>query len=213
MNSKYFFFGIPGRYALVDSFSRAIWLLSDDLEVLLEVREIFSFSKLNVIAFDLQSFDNYQPGLLDNSVCLDWQIPVVSNIRLVETSIISNMFTHVHEENAGQLLINQRADSRLSVERQQDLQQQMMLAHHFVTLFNKIPLPNYKRGILQQLRTKSDHSLDNAVIKQFKQICKTELTVADIEEKLFEMATNNLKTDQDLRVSSLILQQLDKLYA
>jgi hypothetical protein len=99
------------------------------------------------------------------------------------------------------------------VERQQDLQQQMMLAHHFVTLFNKIPLPNYKRGILQELRTKSDHTPDNRIIKEFKRICKTELTIADIEEQLFYMATKNLKTDQDLRVSSLILQQLDKLYA
>jgi hypothetical protein len=213
MNSKYFFLGLPARYALIDTFTRAIWLVTNDLEVALDLRHIFSYTKLNLIVFDLESYENYAPDLIDNTVCLNWQAPLFTNIVIVETSIISNMFNHVHKEKPGQNLGNQKVQFRLSTDRVADLQNQLFLAHHFLTLFNQIPNPNYARGILQELRGTADHTDDNLVIQEFKRICRTELSLQDIEQALYTMSTEHMDTDSELRVSALILRELGRLYA
>jgi hypothetical protein len=206
-DSTYFYHGIPGRYALVDAYTRFIWLVIEETDIALEIRKIFASSKINLVVFDLTSYENYETGLIDNTVCFDWQVPAFTNQLLTEPSIIFSTADAVQQETKNSKLENIKQINRLEKSRMVDLQNQMMLIRHFLMLFENISQPK-KNILVKELHDASP----SPVIENFYQICKTELSTDDIERELCNMSYSNLSSSKDLRITSTILAQLGKLY-
>ena len=204
--SKYFYYGIPGRYALVDAYTRFIWLVLEESDIALEIRKIFASSKINLIVFDLTSYQNYVTGLIDNTICFDWQVPEFTNLLLTEPSIIFSTADKVQQETTNLQLKNVKQINRLEKFRMFDLQNQMMLIRHFLILF-KYSHPK-KNMLVQELHDFSR----SQIIENFYQICKTELSTEDIEKELCNMSYSNLSSTKDLRISSKILTEFGTLY-
>jgi hypothetical protein len=123
---------LPAKYALVGREDRHIWLvLEDKLELAHFICHAFN-SKITTDVFDLTTFENFSPNLVDNSVCFNWQVPFTAwnNINVLgkQKSPTVYLGTHSQLENTVDHDI-----FRLSPDLCQELQTQLMLIHQICT--------------------------------------------------------------------------------
>jgi hypothetical protein len=195
-NNRYFFTGLPTKYALVGREDRHVWLvLEDKLALAHFISHIFN-SKITTDVFDLTTFENFSIGLVDNSVCFDWQVPGTawSNISVLD---IQKTATTVHQGTHSQLenIINHDI-LLLSPDRCQELQMQMMLIHQ---IYSNIQLKD----------------LDLIPSARIQEIVAVNLDLAQIEAALYDLA-NEILTNKSLPESAgialNILDVLQKIY-
>ncbi len=210
MNSRYFFYGSDFKYALVDTFTRNIWLLAENEEIAHRIRQIFSWSKLNLIVVDISTYTNRD--LIDNSVCLNWQVPEMQ-IQLLETTMVKKIFAQTHKLS-GTKLINQHRKTNLSQSRREDLQQQLMLAYCVINGLNFTLENSTSTKFLDW--SKLDISLEaifnSHMFLLFEQICRTELTITELELELQKQLPTAIKTENDLYIMSLIFEKIGGCY-
>lgn len=127
-NKKYFFPAYEPNTILVDAFYKNIWLTTDNEKLAHQIRKAF-YSKLNLVVYNLQSFKNYQLNLIDNEVCLDWQITPSANVRLIQQSWHYEILNQTQQAEHNQPLINTSPTLLLSNEKIINLQQQLMMYH------------------------------------------------------------------------------------
>jgi hypothetical protein len=149
-------------------------LLIDDPAVGFAIQDIFS-SKLSLTVFDLSTYKNFTEDLLDNTICMDWQIPVVADLNLIKTSEINELQTQLQRSD-GQELIEYRANSALSYDRQLDLQKQLMLVYKLVSL---VGVENLNPDIVR--------------------VCRTELSVWAMEQELGNVVRQSMFAVTDLQ--------------
>jgi hypothetical protein len=127
-NKKYFFPAHDSNIILVDAFYKNIWLTTTNENIAHCIRKAF-YSKLNLVVYNLHSFKNYQPNLVDNEVCLDWQITPSKNIGLIQQSQHYEILNQTQQAEDDQTLINVSPTRLLSNEKIINLQQQLMMYH------------------------------------------------------------------------------------
>ena len=76
-----------GRYGLIDSFYRHVWLNLPDESMAHRIRKVF-WSKSTMIVFDLTCFDNYSDTTVDSDVSLDWKIQLENRLPMDITTPI-----------------------------------------------------------------------------------------------------------------------------
>jgi hypothetical protein len=127
-NKNYFFPAHDSNTILVDAFYKNIWLTTTNEKVAHQIRKVF-YSKLNLVVYNLHSFKNYQPNLVDNTVCLDWQITPSKNIVLIQQCQHHEILSQTQQAEDNQTLINTPLNLLLSNEKIINLQQQLMMYH------------------------------------------------------------------------------------
>lgn len=188
--NRYFFYGSPAKYALVGREDQHIWLVTDNLELAQFISLLFE-SKITTVVYDLTTFENYTPELIDNSICFNWQIPsnVLANISVLDTrdKQINSMLYNGKELELKNIINHDIL--LLSVDCCQELQQQLMCLHIICQRVN----------------------LDSLVISnRLKEIVSCNLELEQIELKLYNLANELMTTEPSSAIS--ILQTLDRLY-
>jgi len=192
-NSRYFFPGLPTKYALVGREDRHIWLvLEDNLELAHFISHTFN-SKITTDVFDLTTFENFSPNLVDNSVCFNWKVPFAAwnniNVLSKQKHPMVHLGTQSQLENAVDHDI-----LRLSPDRCQELQMQLMLIHQIYT------------------NTYWPNLLPSAKIQK---VVAVNLNLAQMESALYDLA-NEIMTENTSLATGLglaILEVLQKIYA
>lgn len=143
-----------GKYALVDVLHRNIWLTVYNETTAHVLKKIF-VSKLTLVIYDLSSFQLYTEQLIDNSVCLDWQITLGVNFLDED-----QMLTPTHTNQYNHQLINLAADTNLSKVRQQELQYQLILCNNILSRARGLSL-EFKEDIANIFLTEIDNKVIN----------------------------------------------------
>jgi len=191
-NNRYFFPGLPAKYALVGREDRHIWLvLEDKLELAHFISHAFN-SKITTDVFDLTTFENFSPNLVDNSVCFNWKVPFTAwhdvNVLSNQTSLTVHCGANLQLEN----IINHDI-LLLSQNRCQELQTQLMLIYRIYA------------------NTQFPELLPSARIKK---IVAINLDLAQMESALYDLA-NEIMTESMPRSTGTglnILEVLQKIY-
>lgn len=126
MHDNIFYPGHDPKYALVDAFYHGIWFVDDNENFCHRLGRCFR-SKVNLIVYDLRSFTGWQKDLIDNHVCLDWQISSTKRRELIQSKSYAEM-PGTQIADPSQKLINQTPDMPwLDTSDRLELQHQMML--------------------------------------------------------------------------------------
>jgi hypothetical protein len=167
-----------GRYALIDTFYRHIWLTVDDENAAHQIKKIF-WGKVPTIVFDLTQFENYSDGLIDTDVCLDWLIePAEYSSPLMAPSLTNPVYNDTQTTYSSSMLLNTPNKCPLPRSRQKDLQQEMILYFKFFPL----------------LSIKLEHNISDTeklFISRIDKIFQTELNISDIKEQIFQFGIDN----------------------
>ena len=166
-NSRYFFYGSPATYALVGQEDQHIWLVLNNLELAKFISQAFE-SKITTVIFDLTTFENYTPELIDNSVCFNWKVPInvlydtsvlVTDNKQIKSTVYTGLGMQLKSMVDHDILL-------LPANRCQDLQQQLMCVHN----------------ICEKLTG------DKSIFTQIKEIVVTNLELEKIELELYNLA-------------------------
>ena len=190
-NSRYFFYGSPATYALVGLDDQHVWLVTDNLATAQFISQAFR-SKITLCIFDLTTFENYTPSLIDNTVCFDWQVPVnvLSNTSVLDKPDSKIDFVVHTGANIQLQNIVEHDILLLSADRCRELQQQLMCIHTVCRSFDPTNL---------------------IISDQIKQIVAVNLELSEIELALYDLA-NTLTMDHP-HVCYDILTIIGRLYA
>jgi hypothetical protein len=188
-NSRYFFYGYPAKYALVGLNDQHIWLVADNVQALQYIKQAFE-SKISTVVFDLTTFENYTPDLIDNSVCFNWQIfkNALSDASVLDALDNINSKIYTGEEN--QLVNVVTHDIQLlSADRCHQLQEQLMCIYQ----------------ICREVKT-----TDSSIADGIKEIVSVNIELSQIESELYNLA--NQKMLESMRLSKHILTTLNRIY-
>jgi hypothetical protein len=148
-NSRYFFYGSPAKYALVGQEDQHIWLVLNSLELAKFISLTFE-SKITTVIFDLTTFENYTPELIDNSVCFNWKVPInvlhdtsvlVTDNEQIKSTVYTGSEMQLKEIFDHDILL-------LPANRCQELQQQLMCIYSICKKFNT------DRSLFNQIKEK-----------------------------------------------------------
>lgn len=169
-----FQFLTQGKFALVDSHFRNIWLVLDNQEHAHVLRNVFR-GKLALLVCDLSVFENFENvrHRITSHTCMDWQLPPTNNIELITPSISNPIFdqtqTCYHSPDCANLL-NESANSLLDQARRMELQDQLLL---YTRILELIDISNAK-------------SVE--FIDQINKIFLVEIHITDIIEQLYHLS-------------------------
>jgi hypothetical protein len=185
MNYRYFTYGYGSRYALIDGYTQRVWLMLDDVEMLKRIQRLF-FSKVPLILVDISNLENYTPELIDNSVCLDWQL-TGPDLGMLDEDVFSNSVSaKIFCFDRRHKFVDFTQPTPLHNDRAMDLQRQMMMFYQ----------------IVRSVRTPHLDKTVDTISKSFL----VNLTVSDIENSLANLP------DADKGLQLTILRASGKLY-
>ena len=170
-----FQFLTQGRFALVDSHFRNIWLVLDNQEHAHALRKVFR-GKLALLVCDLSVFENFESvhHRITSHTCMNWQLPPTNHTDLITPSISNPIFdqtqTCYHSPDRASLL-NESANSLLNQNRQMELQDQLLL---------------YNR-ILELIDISNPKSVE--FTDQINKIFLVEIHITEIIEQLYQLST------------------------
>ena len=123
-----------GNYALVDTCYRHIWINIREENVAHYIRTVFR-AKAHTAVFDLSQFDNYTDNTVDSECSLNWKIsPNDYSSPLLSVSITNQSFNQTQTQHLHNKLINEENHCPIPMEKQLDLQYQMLLYKKFIGL-------------------------------------------------------------------------------
>jgi hypothetical protein len=187
-NKKYFFPAHDCNIILVDAFYKNIWLTTTNENIAHCIRKAF-YSKLNLVVYNLHSFKNYQPNIVDNEVCLNWQISPSKNVGLIQQSQHYEILNQTQQAEDNQTLINISPTRLLSNKKIINLQHQLMMYH---CIFDNI------NNIYPDLET------------HINNIFSYNLDLEDIEESLAQLPIELLYSSE---LGRKLLTMTNRLYA
>jgi hypothetical protein len=208
-NYEHFFYGHSAQYGLVGVHDRRIWLVLDDPSIAHQLRTVFA-PKISLAVFDLSTFNNYNKNLIDNSVCLNWSVPVDEYVAQgIIKKIVNPSFDDTFTSTGEHKLTNTvPVFNFLSESSQLQLQQQIMFFYHVIcNVFTK-----NDRSVKNYPVTDADINFDQTI----NSIFSTELTLLDIEQQMIlaankQLGSDNLTVRQRSR-AFCILQLFGKVY-
>lgn len=188
-----------GRYGIVDLYYRHIWINHWNAAIAHEVSKAF-WSKAATVIFDLSWFDNYSDQTIDNTVSLDWKIPVCTKLEssILNLSLKNPVLFNIQTEYESKLLLNEPSHCNLAPQQQLELQNQMLLLISVLEV-TKLHLPEH--STVQR----------EAMLVDIRNIFLTEISTDVIREKLYHLATQRI--DSPYHASKHILKLLGKMYA
>lgn len=191
-----------GRYAVVDSFYRHIWINVYHEDLAHAIRRVF-WSKAPTSVFDLTQFVNYSDDTVDSTVSLDWKIPEGGNrSHMIHPSQHNPKFAITHTTHTSDLLINEPNHSPAPPSLRLELQQQMIL--YFNILVRTLEFQ-------ASLRDQDHRKRFDAMLAQMDAVFQKEQSMADIRSGLYQLANSG---DRDaFELPWVILRELDCLYA
>jgi hypothetical protein len=187
---RYFSLNAEAEHALIGAFTHRIWMVSDQTKFLPIIQQIF-FSKVPLLLVNISGTNNFAPGLIDNSVCLNWKVNgskfadyvdlALSAVPAVDQSLaLDNTFS----------LDNTMVTATLSHDRAVDLQQQIMLLYQ---ILNLTTAPNRQ-----------------TTVEVVKKVFARNLTADSIEQELYHMAMYAPDLEDGSRIT--ILRSIGRLY-
>ena len=187
-----------GKYGLVDPYYRHIWLNVQNENIAHCIRETF-WAKAPMIVFDLSQFDNYADNTVDSDVSLNWKIfPTDYNSPLLKASLSNTTFKKTQTQYSCTTLLNETNHSPLAIEKQKDLQYQLMLYNQVITNIVYVNSDSFDVMV----------NSNKEWFDKLNKIFQTKLYSAIIEEQVYQFA---IKFD-NLRWSFIILELLDRRY-
>jgi hypothetical protein len=163
-----------GPYGLVDNYQRTIWLNLDSEEYAGVIKKTFE-SKLSLRVVDLRKFNNFDSANINSRTCMCWQLPIdVNTIPDVDIDFKKSLLGPGSDD-----LVNCSSTFLASTERVSELQDQMLLLLHVLSLYNKI---------------KNDNTLlvTEQYISEIKKIFLVEIHILEIEKKLCALSRSFL---------------------
>ena len=163
-----------GPYGLVDNYQRTIWLNMDSEEHAGVIKKTFE-SKLSLRVVDLRKFNNFDSANINSRTCMGWQLPIdVNTIPDVDIDFKKSLLGLGSDD-----LVNGSSTFLASAERVNELQDQMLLLLHLLSLHNKI---------------KNDNTLlvTEQYISEIKKIFLVEIHILEIEKKLCALSRSFL---------------------
>lgn len=183
-----------GRYGLVDAFYRHIWLNLHHEQTAHQLKKIF-WSKAPTLVFDLQCFVNWSETTVDSDVSLNWLIPADDLLSpRTQIRLTNSCYNHTQTEYVGNRLSNQPSSSALPLDRQKDLQKQMLLYKH----------------LYQSTGHYWQREINTDFYDQIDWAFQTELDLENIQKKLYSIACDQLGKHTDL--AGQVLRALGRLY-
>lgn len=160
-----------GKYGLVDGHHRNLWLTLSSEDDAHTIKKVFS-SKLSLVVVDLSAFANFSLEDINSHTCMEWQVPPASNPTLtspddVHVEFKSTVSTYSQLAN----LVQQKTTFLLTDDRIVELQDQILLFAHILTLFrvSKFDSIHISKEYIDQLQKIFQVELNIDVIE--KQVC------------------------------------------
>jgi hypothetical protein len=163
-----------GPYGLVDNYQRTIWLNMDSEEYAGVIKKTFE-SKLSLRVVDLRKFNNFDSATINSRTCMRWQLPIdVNTIPDVDIDFKKSLLGVDSDD-----LVNDSSTFLASDERVNELQDQMLLLLHILSLHTNI---------------KNDNTLlvTEQYISEIKKIFLVEIHILEIEKKLCALSRSFL---------------------
>lgn len=172
-----FRFLTQGRFALVDSHFRNVWLVLNNQTHAHAIRNVFK-GKLALLVCDLSVFENFESvgHRITSHTCLDWQLPTTDHTHLITPSMSNPIFdqTQTCYHSPGRAnLINEPANCLLDHIRQLELQDQLLLYNRILELIDEV-------------NATSEESVK--FIDQINKIFLVEIMISDIIEQLYQLS-------------------------
>jgi hypothetical protein len=197
-----------GRYGVVDVFYRNIWMNHEDESIAHSVRKAFE-SKAGLAVYDLSIFDNFSedPPSIDSDCCLEWQIDIESNSSVTKISKVAGVLDKTQTHHSVNILVNLPATSLLSLDRQKELQKQMMLYAHILKETDLHRLLDKKKIKELQDRLLLDPTVDYTQLQfdfyqKLDKIFAKELFINDINYQLRQLADQMIAVPTKFTVST-----------
>lgn len=141
--------------------------------------------------FDLTTFKNYQPNLIDNTVALNWTVPLQSMINNGIMSMIDRDFESQLFDGTDTELQNNFVNDRLffTESLSQELQQQLMCVYQ---IFKQMP-PTNNSAMVDQIKKVIVINNDLQQIEQeLYKLCNKEISKFPIESRSMLSTINRL---------------------
>lgn len=193
---KYFDYGLPARYALVDSVSRSIWLVTPSEIWAHELKHIWS-GKTNFTVYSLCSFENYSENILDNSICFNWSVAEVVHPMADPVGLLTAQTTALASELNHPCLIEKNTVT-LPEALAQDFQQQIMLTYLLIKTWHENRMNEFA------IDTANSH------YEQYKLLAGRASTLEQLENSMAECGQDNLINYTFITVH--ILELLERLW-
>jgi hypothetical protein len=155
-----------GPYGLVDNHQRTIWINVDSADQALAIKKTFE-SKLSLRIVDLRKFNNFNSATINSKTCLSWQLP----IDQADIPDIDVDFKTVLEQSASNELVQSPSTFLTSDDRINELQDQILLFVHILSLCDLI---------------KNDNtiSITDQYLDEIRKIFLVEIHIEEIKSKL-----------------------------
>lgn len=155
-----------GPFGLIDNHQRTIWINVDCADQALEIKKTFE-SKLSLRIVDLRKFNNFNSETINSKTCLSWQLPIdQSDIPDIDVD-----FKNVLEQLSSTELVQSTSTFLTSDDRINELQDQILLFVHILSLCNLV---------------KNDNtiSMTDQYLDEIKKIFLIEIHIEEIKSKL-----------------------------
>ena len=187
MDRKYYHYS-TGRYGLVDTFYRNIWLNVNNEELAHRIKKTF-VSKLRLSVFDLTIFSNYAEQTIDSECCLHWCLPVsISGQLSTVQHFISPTVNCTQTTYPESQLVEEELEGLYTNQQRLELQNQLLF---------------YKK-IIECLPSNS------ILLSAINKVFLVELDTGRIENQLHQIGINNLSLAPSDAVD--LLNIVGKLY-
>lgn len=163
-----------GPFGLIDNHQRTIWINVDCADQALEIKKTFE-SKLSLRIVDLRKFNNFNSETINSKTCLSWQLPIdQSDIPDIDVD-----FKNVLEQLSSTELVQSASTFLTSDDRINELQDQILLFVHILSLYNLV-------------KTDNTISMTDQYLDEIKKIFLVEIHMTDITDKLSVLSRNFL---------------------
>jgi hypothetical protein len=187
-----------GNWAVVDSFSRSIWITVQN-ETLCDIISNTMMSKCNSLSIDISKAKNWESNLIDSTVSLYWSLEKdlkYTHQGLIKPSMTIDKLKLQNNHSANNLLLlNETFDQPLNFEQRQELQNQI-LSFSYVIKHLWAETFSYGKEI-------SYENID--FYQQVVDVYAIELTRLEIEKKLVDICYSNMNDYPKLSLNLLLL--------
>jgi hypothetical protein len=201
-----------GRYALVDILYKNIWLNISDESIAHQIRKTF-LSKVGLIVYDLEFFKNWNetPPTVDSDCCLNWQLATTIDEQVINQNLVNCTLFETQRTHQSDLLINRPAKTLLTLDRQRELQGQMILYKNLLQKTKLHITTTQTDKLCEVVDFVEQEDLRKQLLDEIHTIFCTEIHTESLEQKLYEFVHRNIGKNSIISIT--ILGQINRTYA
>lgn len=174
------------KYGLMDSFYRYLWVIVSDEQNAHYIKKTF-WAKTQMAVFDLTQFTNYSTENISNFNSFNYSLDYTSyESALIYPTTTNKAFDITHNTySSNNLIVQFTSKSPMPDDIRNDLKNQMIF---YLECIERI---QSKCGRFSENLNKDFDDFFN----DFTKIFQVELTLADIQEQVYQFAISNLRTN------------------